>query len=467
MNNLPYNHLEKNSIISFAKECIGKSVQSEFGEEIDSLKLSNKDKGQLGKVIEELYFKYKPNSDSNADFKEAGLELKTSGLKRLKKSKEYRAKERLVLSIINYVELLDLTFEELFLDGKNSHLLLIFYLYEKGINQLASEIKLVGDWKYPIEDIPILKNDWEIIYNKVKNGLAHELSEGDTFYLGACTKGSKGENIRLQPKSNIKAKQRAFSLKPGYLNHIIANISNEETEVYGKIIQNPKIFNKQRTIEEIVEEKFKPFYNKTPNEIEKYFKLELNFKSKNYYASLTNKILGLELGQKIEEFEKADIQRKTIRLNENYLPNEHISFPIFKYHEIINSSWESSNFKNILEQKFFFVFYQFKNKKLFLKKVKFWNMSSSDIDEVKVVWERTVETIKKGAIVKEINDGRRFTYFPNSSEHRISHVRPHATNIYKNVNPLPIKDKLTNVEEYTNHSFWLNSKYVKDEIFLK
>ena len=41
-------------------------------------------------------------------------------------------------------------------------------------------------------------------------------------------------------------------------------------------------------------------------------------------------ILGLELGQKIEEFEKADIQVKTIRLKENNLPKEDISFPTFE-----------------------------------------------------------------------------------------------------------------------------------------
>ena len=33
-------------------------------------------KGQLGNFLEEYYFGYKPNSDQEADFKEAGVELK-------------------------------------------------------------------------------------------------------------------------------------------------------------------------------------------------------------------------------------------------------------------------------------------------------------------------------------------------------------------------------------------------------
>ena len=465
MNNLPYNRVEKDSIIAFAKKLIGKSIKSEFGEELNDLNLSNRDKGQLGKVIEELYFKYKPNSDSNADFNEAGLELKSSGLKKLKKSKEYRAKERLVLNIINYIELLDKNFEDDFLEGKNSHLLLIFYLYEKGLNQLSSIIKLVGDWKFPEEDIPILKNDWQIIYNKVKNGLAHELSEGDTFYLGACTKGGKGGNHRDQPNSEIKAKQRAYSLKPGYLNHIISNISQEEHSIYGKILTQETIFEHLPSIEEIVISKFEPYYGKTSIEIEDHFNLELNRKAKSYFANLTKAILGIGLNMKIEEFEKADIQVKTIRLKENNLPKEHVSFRNFKYEEIVKLDWEKSDFKHILEQKFFIVFYQFEDGVLILRSVKFWNMPYSDILEAKQVWEKTVKTINKGKIIREITDkGVRKTYFPKKTESRISHVRPHARD-KNDVYSLPYKDKLTGLTEYTKHCFWLNDTYIRDNIY--
>ncbi len=59
----------------------------------------------------------------------------------------------------------------------------------------------------------IFKNDFEIIKSKVKEGLAHEISEGDTSYLGACTK-AQTSNIRTsQPFSHILAKPRAYSLK--------------------------------------------------------------------------------------------------------------------------------------------------------------------------------------------------------------------------------------------------------------
>ena len=478
MNKLPYDHLDKSSIISFAKEFIGKSIQSEFGEEIDSLNLSNKDKGQLGKVIEELYFKYKPNSDSNADFKEAGLELKSSGLKKLKKSKEYRAKERLVLSIINYVELLDLTFEELFVDGKNSHLLLIFYLYEKGINQLASEIKLVGDWKYPQEDIPILKNDWEIIFNKVKSGLAHELSEGDTLYLGACTKGGKGGNARHQPNSTIKAKQRAYSLKPGYLNHIIANIAQEESAVYGKIIKRPETLEKIQSFENVVISIIEPYYGILDTEIETKLKIELK-RSYQYYPSLLKAILGVNINQKIEEFEKADIQIKAIRVEENNSIEQSVSFPAFKFEQIYEENWRESELKDLIEKKFLFVFFKKNKGEYFLDKAQFWNMPFNDRNEVRRVWLNTKKQIQNGTIFKDYAYDKkgviryskkgnpiRKNNLPKLKDSNVCHVRPHGTDstyIY----PLPVEDKKLKTMEYSKQCFWFNANYVRDEIYLK
>ena len=458
-----YNPSNKDSIIEFAKQLIGKSVISEFREELKEIRLSNKDKGQLGKVIEQLYFRYAPNSNSHADFKEAGLELKSSGLKQLKNN-EFRAKERLVLSIINYFNVIGENFETNFLGGKNGHLLLIFYLYTKGLNQLASEIKLVGDWKYPVEDIEIIKQDWQFIQTKINEGKAHELSEGDTFYLGACTKGANASTTRAQPFSKIPAKQRAYSLKQGYVNHIIASIVGKSDQKFGKLITSKKQLNKQ-SIEDIVLRKFQPYYGLSDTQITEQHGVSIS-NSKDFHSRLIKAVLGIELDKDIEEFSKAEIIIKTVRLKENNLPKEDISFPVFKYEELINEKWDESNFKNTLERKFLFVFFQFQNKQLILRKVVFWNMPQTDIQQAKKVWLRTKELVASGDIVKMILDTKRLTNFPSKSFNKVSHVRPHAKNA-KDTLPLPVKDKLTNANEYTKHCFWLNNTYVRDEIYLK
>ena len=464
---LPYNPEDKKSIIDFAKLLKDKSLRQVC--DITSIKNDRKGKGHFGQILEEFYFHYKPNSDAEPDFPIAKLELKSSPLKRLKNN-ELRSKERLVLNIINYVNVVNQNFENSDFIKKNASILLIFYLHQAGYDILDLIIKLVDEWSFPSTDLEIIKKDWQIITNKIADGKAHELSEGDTFYLGACTKGANALSVRKQPFSEIPAKQRAYSFKQGYVNHIIASIANEPTEIYGKLIQSVAVAKKQ-TIEEIVISKFKPFYGKTEEEILKKLDLDLNRKAKSFYANLTKAILGISLDKEIEEFEKAEIIVKTVRLKENNLPKEDISFPTFKYEKLVNEDWENSDFKDILEHKFLFVFFQFEHEKLVLRKVKFWNMPYSDLLEVEKVWSKTQQIVAKGEIVKGFKTDKngkvsRETNFPNKEFSNISHVRPHATNAL-DAYPLPKKDKLTKGTEYTKHCFWLNNSYVRDEIYLK
>ena len=59
------------------------------------------------------------------------------------------------------------------------------------------------------------------------------------------------------------------------------------------------------------------------------------------------------------------------------------------------------------------------------------------------------------------NNGNRTTNFPGMSENKVCHVRPHARDS-KDTFELPVRDKLTNVTEYTKHCFWLNNKYLEE-----
>lgn len=464
---LQYNPSVKNSVIEYAKKLKGKSLRQVC--DVKVLEHSYLGKGNFGQVLEKFYFGYEPNSKAEADFAQIGMELKSSPLKQLKND-EFRSKERLVLNIINYVNVVNQNFENSDFFKKNASILLIFYLHNAGFDILDYLIKLVDEWSFPSTDLEIIKKDWELITKKISDGKAHELSEGDTFYLGACTKGANALSVRKQPFSEIPAKQRAYSFKQGYVNHIIASIANESKGIYGKLIPNAQVAKKQ-TIEEIVISKFKPFYGKTEEEIVKILKIEINTKAKSFYANLTKAILGIELDKEIEEFEKAEIIVKTVRLKENDLPKEDISFPNFKYQEIVNQEWEDSDFKDILEHKFLFVFFQFENEKLILRKVKFWNMPYLDLIAVEKVWTKTKQIVAKGEIVNEIKTNKngkeiRFTNFPSKKFSTISHVRPHATNALDTYE-LPKKDKLTKQNEYTKHCFWLNNTYVKNEIYLK
>lgn len=459
-----YDETSLESVLSYTRKLLDKSLREALGDEITDHNYSGK--GSFGQILERYYFGYMPNSVSEADFEQIGYELKSSPLKKLKNG-EFRAKERLVLSIINYLEIHKEDFYTSSFWEKNSNLLLIFYLHEQDLDILDYLIKIVDVWDYPEEDLLIIKRDWNLINEKIKNGLAHELSEGDTLYLGACTKGSTAKSsMRTQPFNNKKAKQRAFSLKTGYVNHILANLTQDKKQTYGKIIDSSTSL-QSTSFEDIVVSKFKPFYGNSINEITETLGLDISQKAKNYFDIVSKTILGIDKNKDISEFKKADIILKTVRLKENGLPKEDLSFPSFKYVELIEESWDSSNLKDLLEKKFFFVFYQYNRNELLLKKVQFWNMCASDIEEVKTVWKSMRQTISDGKIVKFItSNGTRKNYFPKKSEHRISHVRPHAR-YSRDTYLLPVADKLTGLKEYTKHSFWLNASYIRDEIYGK
>ena len=250
---LQYNPSDKNSVIEYAKKLKGKSLRQVCDAKV--LEHSYSGKGNFGQVLEKFYFGYEPNSLAEADFAQIGMELKSSPLKQLKND-EFRSKERLILNIINYVNVVNQNFENSDFFKKNASILLIFYLHQAGFDILDYLIKLVDEWSFPSTDLEIIKKDWELITKKIADGKAHELSEGDTFYLGACTKGANALSVRKQPFSEIPAKQRAYSFKQGYVNHIIASIANESKGIYGKLIPNAQVAKKQ-TIEEIVLSKFK------------------------------------------------------------------------------------------------------------------------------------------------------------------------------------------------------------------
>lgn len=466
---LPYDSQSKDSILDYALLLVNRSLiefVGDLGIESDA-----PNKGGFGQVLEKYYFHKELDSLSQPDFPEAGLELKSSPIKKLKRKGELRAKERLVLNIINYQELINQEFVSSSFYTKNASLLLIFYFYDEELKVLDYKINLVGIWDFPEEDIKVIEHDWKLIQRKVLDGEAHMLSEGDTFYLGACTKGASAKSVRVQPNSNIPAKQRAFSLKTGYVNHILAKISGIEDGSFGKVVKVPDFKEDDLNIEEVILKKIRPYYGKTPKDIANNLNVIYNSNAKQRFAQLSTalikSILGVSSDKKIEEFSKANISLKSIRLDTNNLPKENISFSAFEYLKLVDEDeWELSNFNQQLEKRFLFIFYkEDSTKQLVLEKALFWNMPYIDRQEAKVVWKNTIELLKEGKIVKEITPTNIFkTYFPKQTENRVAHVRPHAKD-KNDTYPLPVQDQLTSKGSYMKHSFWLNNTYIRDGVY--
>jgi hypothetical protein len=162
-----------------------------------------------------------------------------------------------------------------------------------------------------------------------------------------------------------------------------------------------------------------------------------------------------------DEFQKANITCKTIRVNEDNTITESMSFPAFKYKEIILEEWDTSTLRNTFsENKYLFVIFKEKNNDFYFSGIKLWNMPLSILDiDVKSVWDKTVEVINSGNIVKTVGKTRK-TNFPGMKENNVAHVRPHGKDA-NDAFELPVADKLTGSKVYTKHCFWLNNKYIE------
>lgn len=410
-------------------------------------------KGGLGELVEEKFFYYKANNDSNPDFDEAGVELKVTPY-RINKNGSLSAKERLIITMIDYFKVIDEVFEESHLWKKANLILLVYYLFQQEIeNRLDYEISYVRLFTPPAEDIEIIKQDFEMIVEKIRNGEAHELSEGDTLYLGAAPKASTSKVRRHQPFSDILAKPRAFAFKNSYMTYILNNFI-----VPGKVTYEPILKGKiDKPFETYVKEKIEEYSGYTIQMLCERFGVEYEIRPKNLEAMIAYRILGIR-GNQAAEFVKANIVVKTIRLGKNNKIKESMSFPTFKFKDIIKETWETSTFGSYLnETRFLFIVYKFdEDDNLRLKGCQFWHIPYKDLEQVRTVWERTIYVINQGLEVVNRN-GRNYNNFPSASENPVCHVRPHARNANDTYD-------LPDGRKYPKQCFWLNNNYILSQI---
>ena len=171
------------------------------------------------------------NSDSEPDFMPAGIELKVTPYKKIKNGK-LSAKERLVLNIIDFETEYKNEFKSSHFWYKNNKVQILWYLWET--NKDKKDLKITHEKMLELsnsEDLKQIEEDWNFIINKIRAGKAHELSEADTMYLGACTKGANKNSLRKQPFSEIMAMQRAFCLKTSYMTALVRKYIGNYSDV--------------------------------------------------------------------------------------------------------------------------------------------------------------------------------------------------------------------------------------------
>lgn len=461
-----YDRTNPKSIEAYAQKLIGKSFRQIMDDDENDLREDGttygeadvsevkRNKGNLGQIIEECFFHYSCNSDARADFPEAGVELKVTPYK-VNKNGTLAAKERLILTMIDYMTVVDEDFENSHFWNKSKLILLVYYLYmQEAKYNLDYHIGYAKLFTPPEQDLKIIRHDYEIIVSKIRAGKAHELSEGDTMYLGAAPKAATSANRRKQPFSDELAKPRAFAFKNSYMTYVLNNYIVPGKDTYEPIIKDESV----DSFEDYVIDKIDALAGYSVENLCTKFDIDASKRPKNLGALLAYRILGIK-GNHAAEFEKANVVVKTIRIGNNNKIKESMSFPTFKFKELIEEEWENSTFGNYLrETRFLFVVYKFDaNNTLRLKGAQFWNIPYQDLEvEVKSVWERTVQILREGLKFEKIN-GAYQNNFPKASENRVSHVRPHGQNA-KDTYELP------DGRQYPKQCFWLNNTYILEQI---
>ncbi|WP_047985483.1 Sau3AI family type II restriction endonuclease [Ornithinibacillus californiensis] len=450
------------------EELLFKSKQAEgktFGEIDNSGRIYNqRAKGGLGQIVEESFFGYEVNSKSEADFTNLGIELKVTPIKE-NKNGSLSAKERLVLNIINYHKEALAEFYTSSFWKKNEKLLIMFYEWIPDINRADYKIIKSHLHTYSEEDLEIIKQDWETIVGKIRKGLAHELSEADTNYLGACPKGANKSSLRTQPYSDELAMQRAFSLKQSYMTTMVRKLISEEDLIRftspGELKHNSLI--------DILYQRFNPYKEKSLQEIGDLTGLNINYKSKSFLQEFISGLLGIQgtkLNQ-IEEFEKANIEVKTIRLEPNGNPKEHMSFKNIRFKEWSSGDWYNSWVRNYFaETKLLFVVFQYKetekenkNRQLYFKGIVLWNMPNNEIEgRLKNFWYDVKSLIAKGIKLTPVKQKNKVIVrndLPKPGENGLCHIRPKAKDGNDKV-PLPDGRMIT------KQAFWLDREYISE-----
>lgn len=428
-------------------------------------------------MVEELFFRYDVNSNREADFAEAKVELKCTPLLKSKTDNSYRIKERLVCTMIDYFEIVNTSFEDSHLLSKCQLMLLLFYLHIRGKAIYDYKFLFRILWQLPEKDLMLINKDYQTIADKVRRGEAHLLSEGDTLYLGACRKGQKGDSQQAQPNSDIKASKRAFSLKPAYMRYILSHVTHSGENYFTNCtrVEKPEFELvsgtelQENTFENIILQRFAPYMGKNYMEICDTLGIE-PYQAKNKYADVSALIASNKAGKRIsssEEFIKSGIVMKTVRLRNNGMPKESMSFKNIDYCEVYeNDDWFESEAYEVFTNRFMFVVfkpargetitvYNRTTKKdvsepaYILDSVFFWTMPVEDLQVAKEFWENIRQAVLNNKITPAA--------FWSIGDHKKFHVRPKAR-VKTDKAPNP------NGGYADKYCYWLNADYVKQII---
>ena len=152
------------------------------------------------------------------------------------------------------------------------------------------------------------------------------------------------------------------------------------------------------------------------------------------------------LARYVEEFSKSGLTVKTIRVAENYMPLEEVSFRTQPYTLHKDSEWEDSPLYDEMTSPFLWVVYQESMRGMILAKVFFWSMPLTDLIAVKEKWLRLKQML--------LNGDYRPSYFMSEDSFYYLKIKDKKGGANRKVNDVSV----------TNLSHWFRKNYVMNII---
>ena len=363
--------------------------------------------------------------------------------------------------MINYKNEAEKSFKTSSFYHKNRKLLIWFYLYSLGLH--PSNFEITDYYLLEFENslqYKVIERDWNIIHDKIVKGKAHEISESDTEFLAACTKGANSKVLVEQYKSSIKAKPRAYSFKSFFMTYIYRYMIHNLSP-YSPLVSEEEWM--KNPLEEIYKDKMAVYHNLTQDQLCR--KLGIHSKSKQLNFMIAQRMLGISGKKKATtEMEIAGIIFRTITIDKNGRPTEAMPFKSFEFEELINTPWEESSIReDFVDLKLMLFVFKEIDEVISFDRIVFWNAPNKVVDgTIKDMHEKCADLVRRGEAFYFDSKGKIKDKFPkeNRNTNHVCHVRPHAR-VGLDHYVLPVADKQTGITSYTKQSFWFNKDFIE------
>ena len=467
----------KKDIIKILDNCLNKTLgEVDSNNVFERTKTHPKITGIAGDVIEQSVLGYSPDTRQEPDLNIDGIktELKTTGIRR--KNKNYDAKEPMSITAVSPNTIVN----EEFLDSnfwhKLEHMLFVYYLYDSPTPVKASQyanfpIKGYQFHEFDSEDIEILKNDWKIVRDFIRDLQENYENYEDEYPRISHELRPKLMYIDTAPKWPNRPR---FRLKRAVVSSIIQEHFGEDLE------QLSRKYTSYSQIDETLHIFAEKYKGKSIKELMEL----LNIKSKRVNKAIGEQIIVKMFGGKskkmqgIELFKKSGIIGKTLTLTEKGMRKEDMKLFTIDFDEFENENIEFENsqiYDYFTNNKLLCIIFQKPEANSQLSENIFLGFKIINFDEkfieteVKTSWEKIKDLIvnkKLKDIITLDKDGKprrnksgnimSAPNFPKSSQ---GNVFVRGTSSTSDVKPLNING----IQMY-NQQIWVKGTYIVEKL---